>query len=473
MLLLAASLFFTTPAPLDMPRAEAYLVTASDGSRRLEDRYDVFDMWMCRAVDGRWMDDDFRVFVLATLDALPPAIGAAQAETRATYEAQRVAPDRKNEEHLATMVDMLSPVEPAKEFARPRQKPRGCRDVRYWQGTNTTAVVCTWLPEKSDVWRMATWELAESDDFDAMLEAFEREFIEKRAWETPGGIEPAKNPADGAKSRRRRRGEALSERELLRRDLRHSVAAYPSWRMTDAEEFSIIDCLPARGFAEALTNDLPVMRAKYAAAVPSPVDVTNTLSVARIYSSRDDYLEAAGDDMQWSAAYWNPQRRELVAYLPEQGEAELLKTIRHEAFHQYLSYACSMISASPWFNEGYAQYFEDTEDAGWKVPVTAEDLNRFEDAIPSLMFMDYQRFYDGSDAERRMKYRLAWSLAFFLEKGAPKVRFRPFESFKRDYIEALLKTRDMRKATETAFRSMDRLKNFVSEWKKFWLRQGL
>ena len=34
-------------------------------------------------------------------------------------------------------------------------------------------------------------------------------------------------------------------------------------------------------------------------------------------------------------------------------------------------------------------------------------------------------------------------------------------------------TRDMRKATETAFRSMDRLKNFVSEWKKFWLRQGL
>ena len=43
MLILAASLFFVNPAPLDMPRAEAFLVT-EDGKRRLEDRYDKLDL---------------------------------------------------------------------------------------------------------------------------------------------------------------------------------------------------------------------------------------------------------------------------------------------------------------------------------------------------------------------------------------------------------------------------------------------
>lgn len=143
MLLLAASLFFTTPAPLDMPRAEAYLVRDTDGSRRLEDRYDVFDLWLYRAVVGRWMDDDFRVFVLSSLDVLPPAIYGASSETRSSYEAGRIDADHKSEDQLRLMVDLLSPVIPAEEFSRPRQKPRGYRDVRYWQGTNATAIVCT------------------------------------------------------------------------------------------------------------------------------------------------------------------------------------------------------------------------------------------------------------------------------------------------------------------------------------------
>lgn len=44
MLLLFASLFFTEPTPLDMPKAEAYLVR-ENGEMRLEDRYDRLDLW--------------------------------------------------------------------------------------------------------------------------------------------------------------------------------------------------------------------------------------------------------------------------------------------------------------------------------------------------------------------------------------------------------------------------------------------
>jgi hypothetical protein len=465
-LIAAASLFFTTPAPLDMPRAEAYLVSTKKGVQRLEDRYDTLDLWTSRTVIGRWIDDDFRVFVLSRFDNTPPALTGEKA-TRSRYETELVTSDRRDAGQLAAMVQCLSPIEPAVEFARPRQTPRGLKDVRFWQGTNTTAIVCSFLPEGSPVWYLATWELSEGDDFEEMRQMFEREFLDKKAWlEVAEDRKPDKGRSSG------KRKAPPGERELLRRDVRHGVAAYPSWHVTDSEEFTIVDALPARGFVEALTNDLPVMRRRYAEVMPSPLDGSNTLCVARIYADRDEYLEAAGEGMEWSAAFWNPRRRELVACMPSEGEAELLKTIRHEAFHQYFSYACSMIQSSPWLNEGYAQYFEDESDSKWGVNVTVADFDRLEELLPALFFMDYSSFYGGTDEDRRLKYRLAWSIAYFIEKGAPELRFQPFKDLKRNYIAALLETSDARLATSAAFDgSPDKLANFVAEWKKFWIKR--
>jgi len=204
--------------------------------------------------------------------------------------------------------------------------------------------------------------------------------------------------------------------------------------------------------------------------MPSPIDGSNVLAVARIFASRAEYLDALGQndhgDMEWSAAYWSPQRRELVAYLPEDGSEKLLETIRHEAFHQYFSYAASMISTSPWINEGYAQYFEGGPDGPSSVDAT--DLVLYADFLPTLMVMDYDDFYSGTDEERRMKYRLALSIAYFLEKGASEVRFDPFKNVKRDYVKALVVYKDMVKATTVAFKDQDTLDLFVREWKKFW-----
>ena len=470
----SASLFFSAPAPLDMPRADAYMVSGSDGSRWLEDRYDTFDLWLSRAVIGRWMDDDLRVFVLARLDVLPPALREASYATRAEYERQRVPADPKDDERLAGSVDLLSPVETASAFYRPRQKPRGMKDVRFYQGTNTSAIVCAFAPEGAGCWFLATWELAPDDEFAEMEAGFIESFFDKKAYERlPVWESVLADAGRTAKNRRRRGGRAAAEspeRELLRADAGRNVAAYPDWHATDSPEFIVLDNLPARGFVESLTNDMPVMRAKYAAAVPSPVDGSNTLCVVRIFSNRDDYLEAAGDGMEWTAAYWSPSRRELVAYLPGGGEAELLKTLRHEAFHQYLSYACSMLPASPWFNEGYAQYFEDEDSADWQIDRGLVDLDRLEETLPAVLGMDYRQFYDGTDLERRLKYRIAWSMAVFLEKGARKVRFDPFKNLKRDYIEYLLKTRDMHAATSRAFGSTDNMKRFAAEWKAYWLK---
>ena len=482
MLLTVISLFFTNPAPLDMPRAEAYLVR-ENGVRRLEDRFDKTDLWLSQALIGRWLDEEDRLFLLSALDTRPPAIDRSATLTRSEYESRKVRMKRvrANADFPAGFreaVAMLSPAAVVDKPRSPRQMPRGYKEVYYWQHpTNYMDVVCTFLPEKTNVWFLAAWKLAPGDDYAAQMNAFEDRFLRR---EFPSLVSRLKSSPGGGRETLDERRETLDgrrERELLRRDARHSVAAYPNWHFTGAEEFAVIDDLPSRGFAAALTNDFPVMRAKYAAAIPSPLDGSNTLSVVRIYASRDEYLDALETDgmtnMTWSAAYWSPQRRELVAHLSEGGGEELMRTIRHEAFHQYLSYASSMISTSPWFNEGYAQYFEDDEDADWGegFELTDESVERMAAAIPGVLLMDYEQFYGGSDFERRFKYRLAWSVVRFIEKGADDVRLKPFAGLKKRYMDALVETRDMRRATSAAFKDADLLKKFVTEWKKFWKKR--
>lgn len=480
MTLLAASVFsafFSNPLPLEMPRAEAYLVTDGE-TQRLEDRFNVQDLWTSRAVLGRWEDEDGRCFTVSRLDVVPPLFTEATV-MRSDYVPKEVAIDKKKDLHLRDQcIWLLSPVEVSAEPEKPRQQIRGIKDTLYYEGTNDAAVVCAFLPEKSDDWYLATWELIDGDDHAAMRSTFEDVFL--------AGWEDAK--AEGLRSeighvskfvaqkklKVKRAAPPPGERELLRADAKNSVTNYVQWHATDSDEFVVLDDLPSgESFVSVLTNDLKVMRAKYAECVPSPLDGSNVLCVARIFRDRDEYLDAAGDDMKWTAAHWNPNRRELVAYLPEGGAKDLLKTIRHEAFHQYLSYAASMISSSPWFNEGYAQYFEDEESDSWELGEDAQlDFEALAETIPALMQMDYDAFYAGTDRERRLKYRLAWSMAFFLEKGAPDIRFEPFRDFKSDYVKALLKYRDMQKATAAAFGSTERLELFVSEWTKFWKKRS-
>ena len=471
MLLLAASLFFTNPSPMEMPRAQAYLVKEK-GVYRLEDRFDKTDLWISRTVDGSWRDDDGREFLLATLANVVPPIAKDAPVTRADYVAGLSPIGKKDSAALFYAVDMLSPIAPAEEFSRPHQTPRGYKEVRYYQGTNESAIVCAYLPEKSERWSFAAWTLADGDDFAERLKTFEDEFLAK---EFPAlNKRRSSGAAPGKGDPRHAKKAPPGERELLRADARHSVALYGTWRVTDGDEFTVLDDIgSARSFTVSVTNDLKRMRAAYAATVPSPIDGSNVLCVARIFASRKEYLDALEandhDDMEWSAAYWSPKRRELVAYLPPDGSEKLLETIRHEAFHQYLSYATSMIPTSPWLNEGYAQYFEKGPDG----PdfVDPADLVTFAEQLPSLMAMDYDEFYEGTDRERQLKYRLALTIAVFLEKGAPEVRFAPFKDVKRDYVDALIKTKDMRQATAAAFKTEDNMKLFVSEWAKYWKEQ--
>ena len=453
--LLAASIFLTKPYLYEMPRAEAYLVREGD-VRRLEDRYDVNDQWLAHALLGCWNDDEGRFFELYSLDSAVPALDGVK--TRLEFNRSLVEIGRRDKEERERAIVELLPKSCVAEPKRLRQLPRGCKDLYYYPSTNDSAVAVAFLPKESETWLLALWNLVEGDDYDSKMGEFTEKFIGEEFKRVNALVhEPS---AKGA-----------TERNLFRADVRHSITNHSEWHCTEGDEFAVLDNLGSgKDFIVAFTNDLKKMRRRYAEVMPSPLDGSNVLCVARIYSSREQYLAAVDDGMEWSAAYWSQSRRELVAYLPASGEQTLLKTLRHEAFHQYLSYAAAMIPTSPWLNEGYAQFFEDEKQCDWK-PATKEEAEALAKLLPAVFNCDYVEFYSGSDEERALKYRLAWSIAYFIENGAPKVRFAPFKNLKSRYLEILLETQDMRAATARAFENEDKFRLFIAEWKKFWLER--
>jgi hypothetical protein len=89
--------------------------------------------------------------------------------------------------------------------------------------------------------------------------------------------------------------------------------------------------------------------------------------------------------------------------------------------------------------------------------------------LPVLLAMDYAEFYSGTQEERMLKYHVAWSVAYFLQVGAPEVRFQPFRNLRSDMLKALLRTRRSEEAAKIVL--TDELqKELISEWLSFWKR---
>ena len=471
-----------TASPFSLPKAAAYLVTSSTGAQSLEDRFDVFDLWASATLRGRWVDDEGNQLQIARLFARPPSDAPGTVcSRRAFYDAlasRRIDPRRLDLRDEAAQaiapVDVLDPVKPR------RSQRHNLKDVVYYPSTNDHALVCAfrpYTPERKETtdWYLASLLAVPGADMNEVQAWFDEAFLDEisvlsaRARPVPSA---SALPPDDA-----------TEEELLWRDVRGNVVNYDDWHSASAEDVLVVDNVdpPLRGlFIAALTNNLPRLRRAYADCVPSALSTTNQTAVVRVFRSREEYLAYVGVEQKWTAALWSPVHRELVLYLPESGTDQLLRTVWHEAFHQYLAYAGSMIDSSPWFNEGHAQLFEHSHFDRSGAIVFDRDAQSFAyvrqfaaelaPSIPAILEMDYQAFYDGTQEEIAAKYRLAWALAYFLEVGAPKMRMRPFENLRADYLKALVRTRSMHEAT-AAVLGEDARKEFVSAWLDFWKKQ--
>ena len=464
-------------APVDMPKAEAYLVT-EDGKMRLEDRFDTFDLWKALTLRGRWRDAAGNEFRIARLSAEIPDDQPGVTRTRGEFRKRLRPLGVQDAAHRDEAVYALAPAEVGAPVQPRRSGRRNFIELLRYPSTNENVLVYAFRPrsperKEATDWYAVSLVAAPGEDPQELEETFEEYFLDQVS------VPPARSRTDDVP----RVPDGADETELLREDYRRSVVNYAEWNFTSAGDLMIADDLDSQSrapFIATLTNSLPRLRRVYAETMPSRTAGTFHPAAIRVFRSREEYLAYVGVEAKWTAALWSPIRRELVLYLPEQGVEKLLRTVWHEAFHQYLSYAGSMMSAAPWINEGHAELFEHTHfDAEGEIvferpPEYALFVNHNASAlaayIPAVMTMDYDTFYDGEQEERQARYRLAWSLAYFIQVGAPELRFRPYENLRADYMDALISTRDGLRATKAVLPE-ERLKKFIEEWFAFWRKE--
>jgi len=211
------------------------------------------------------------------------------------------------------------------------------QDIVYYPSTNGNVLVCAFLPrspERNETpdWYLVSLAAVPGSDMNEVQAWFDEAFLDeisipsKRSRAVPAS--PAMPPDDA------------SETDLLRRDVRNNVVNYDDWHCASAEDVLVVDNLDdtvRATFIPSLTNNLPRLRRAYASCVSTTLSATNQTAVVRVFRSREEYLAYVGVEQKWTAALWSPIRRELVLYHPESGTEQLLHTVWHEAFHQYLA----------------------------------------------------------------------------------------------------------------------------------------
>ena len=453
--------------PVKMPTATAYLKSGEAGGQVLEDRFDVFELWRADAIRARWIDGEANRFSICRIPRKIPGDSGSETRTRVDFLNHHAAVlGPKDLDALDDAVYLLSPVEVADRFAPRRTQRKNLVALWQYETTNDNAFVYAFRPRTKGK-TLADWYMVSlvSDDPEA-AEKIDR-WIDEVEWIA---VPDVATDASGG------------ETELLATDYRRSVINYADWHFASASNLVVVDNMAEtarRPFLAALTNGFPQMQAAYRAALPSPLADDAHIAAVRIFDSREEYLAYVGWEMQWSAALWSPQHRELVLYYPLNGSETLLRTVWHEALHQHLDYACSLIQMPPWFNEGHAALFEHTHfDADGNpvfeldheaVQAIKGDIASLAEFLPALLDMDYPEFYAGNNEERRLKYQLAWSLAYFLQIGAPKVRFQPFKTLRADLMREAVRTRSRNEATRIVLTDEVR-KDLLAEWHAFWKR---
>ena len=465
--------------PVEMPRATAYLTEGEGGRQSLEDRFDVFDLWRTDAIRARWIDGEGSRFALCRIPRKIPGDSGAETRTRRDFAKRYEAVlGPKDLDALDEAVYLLAPVEVAGRVAPRRSQRHNLAALWLYETTNDNAFVYAFRPRVEGK-IPADWYVVSlvSDDPEA------RAKIDRWLDEVRGLVKPAGGDGSAKKEPRRKVDEKTEETDLLSSDYRRSVINYADWHFTSASNLVVVDNMTEtdrRPFIAALTNGLPLMQAAYRTTLPSPLADDVHIAAVRIFGSREEYLAYVGWEMRWSAALWSPSHRELVLYYPPGGSETLLGTVWHEALHQHLDYACSMIQTPPWFNEGHAVLFERTHlDMDGKpvfdldeeaVQAIKNNIAALVDFLPTLLDMDYPDFYAGTGEERRLKYQLAWSLAYFLQIGAPKVRFQPFKNLRGDLMRETVRLKNRNEAARIVLTGEMR-KDLIDEWCAFWKRR--
>jgi hypothetical protein len=260
-----------------------------------------------------------------------------------------------------------------------------------------------------------------------------------------------------------------------------SIKNMRNWWYVETENFIMVANIKSQATAKALAQNLERSRNLYTKIFPleKPMDA---VSVARMFATREEYLNYVGPELRWTGGVWMSMRKELVVSPMSWGSKREIRKMMaqitlHEAFHQYIYFATGEKQTAAWFNEGMAQFFEHAVFKSNKIhiglsrrqaglmPQLAAKQN-----IDDILKMSYSQFYDLRKSEH---YALAWGMLYFMLKGAPVMKdCAEFAEIPRRYYDAMVETGDAVKATKAAWNDCDTYK-FSEKLKAFWSSRRL
>lgn len=241
---------------------------------------------------------------------------------------------------------------------------------------------------------------------------------------------------------------------LPHREERIDVASklVDGWSVRDTKHSIILYHGPSDAPVLAqIARNLIAIRGRFALDFP-PDRPLDALSVVRVCRDRGEYLTYGGNPS--TVGYFNSQTQELVFFdarveksgsMPD--DHPTMRTLYHEACHQFLHHTASALSPHSWFDEGTAEFYAGAHLHLGQVKGIGglDDRERFLrestvqsrlPALEDLLGMDQQTFYANAD----VNYSMAYAFVRFLRSAPEAEREHEWKGLLERYFESLRKT---------------------------------
>lgn len=281
-------------------------------------------------------------------------------------------------------------------------------------------------------------------------------------------IKPSKATVKRLKKAEENKGK-LTPREEARERARADARRVKGWWLMESKNYFIVTNMKAKRkpFVEQIRRQLEGIRKLYEKDFPPTQEIT-AVSIVRLCDDIKTYYDYGG--RPGTGGYWFSAAKELVLF---GGDKRLTKSVlNHEAFHQYIYYACGELSPHSWYNEGYGDYYAGAKFSGSRI----QKLEAFSMRVPTIKqaikmgtyvpIKDIIK-YEQSDyySNATLCYAEGWSIIYFLNRGLSGKK-HPWRKILPTYLKVLQETKNKDKAVDAAFEGVD-IDLFEKDWKAF------
>ena len=269
---------------------------------------------------------------------------------------------------------------------------------------------------------------------------------------------------------------------------REEASRTPGWKAEATDNYIVLSSTDDARFLNDVKKRIEAIRTVYEEIYPSDRKLEK-LPILRVTKDFDEYLGYGGPP--GSGGYFNPGTGELVVPCFKEIDKNVsFAVLNHEAFHQYIHFACGDLSPHSWYNEGTGDYFAGMKIKGnrfvlGKLDVGGLDrVSTIKSAIRKGEYAPLKKLVEMTQAEYyangELHYAQGWSLIYFLRQGKKERAsgWDPaWENILPTYFDTLLERKKkgdndekcQKAALEEAYRGVD-FDALERSWKDFTTR---